>query len=613
MTTHVPDRVVPLVAPPRVMREDLGDGAFVLRSPEPLGAPDPTIGTWLARWARERPDDVVLAERDGDAWRCLTWARAWDDARAIGQALVDRGLSVDRPVVVLSGNSIDHARVLFGALLVGVPVVPVSVAYSLMSADHAQLRHIVDLVTPGLVFAEQGAPFGPALADLDVDGVEVVTSGRAPDGVPATALDALAATRVGASYADAVDAVGPDTVAKILMTSGSTGRPKGVVNTHRMLTANQQALAQAWPFVDTAPPTLVDWLPWSHTFGGNHNLDLVLRTGGTMYVDGGRPAPGMFDQTVRNLTEVAPTIQFNVPAGYAMLAAALEKDADLRATFFSRLQGIFYAAAALPQDTWARLDAVAERTLGHRIWLTTAWGATETSPLATSAHFPADRAGNIGLPVPGVELKFVPAGDKLELRVRGPNVTPGYHRDPERTAAAFDADGFYRIGDAGRLVDPNDPAAGVAFDGRVSEDFKLTTGTWVNVGHVRTEALSAAAGLLSHAVVTGHDREQVGLLAWLAPGAAAEVAEGDEEHAAALARDPGVHRILAEALARYNAHAHGSSRRVGRVLLLADPPSLDAGEITDKGYVNAGAVLRHRREAVERLHDRTPGPDVVVL
>ena len=397
------------------------------------------------------------------------------------------------------------------------------------------------------------------------------------------------------------------------MTSGSTGRPKGVLNTHGMLTANQQSLVQAWPFVIDAPPVLVDWLPWSHTFGGNHNFNLVLKTGGTMYIDGGRPVPGLFAETIRNLTEIAPTIQFNVPAGYTMLAGALENDKALRSNFFSRLQAIFYAAAALPQDTWSRLDAVAEQTSGRRVWLTTAWGSTETSPLATSAHFAADRAGNIGVPVAGVSLKFAPAGDKLELRVKGPNVTPGYHRDEARTAAAFDEEGFYRIGDAARLVDPDQPRAGIIFDGRVSEDFKLTTGTWAHVGRIRTEALSAAKGLLKNAVVTGHDRDWVGLLAWLDVAEGRRVASTDGEPAS-LVRDAGVHAVLKDRLTEYNRNAGGSSRRIMRVMLLPDPPSLDAGELTDKGYVNAAAVLRHRDAFVEQLYDEEGrASNVIVL
>lgn len=584
-------RRVPRLKEPLVVREERDDGGFVLRSPTPLGERPANLSAWVERWARERSDTVAFAERSGEGWRTITWSALAEQSRAIGQALAERDLSLERPVMILSGNSIDHALMTFGAMAVGVPVVPVSVAYALSSTDWVQLRHIFDLVTPGMIFVEHAAPFAKALAALDLTGVELVASEGG-----GTPLSALVSTSPSERFAERAATVGPDTVAKILMTSGSTDRPKGVLTTHGMLTANQQSLAQAWPFVDDAAPVLVDWLPWSHTFGGSHNFNLVLRNGGTMYIDGGRPAPALFGRTLENLAKVAPTIQFNVPAGYAMLVKALEDDAAFAKQFFSRMEAVFYAAAALPQDVWARLDAVAERTLGHRIWLTTAWGSTETSPLVTSAHFALDEAGNIGVPVPGCELAFVPNGGKLELRVRGPNVTPGYHRDSTKTAAAFDEEGFYRIGDAGRLADPQTPARGVVFDGRVAEDFKLQTGAWVNVAEVRTGCLSAAGGLLTNAVVTGHDRDYVGLLGWLSPSA-----------------EEGAREALAARLAKRNDEVKGSSRRVARVLLLEAPPSLDAGEVTDKGYVNAAAVLANRAEQVEALHADAPGDDVLVL
>lgn len=596
-----PPRFVPTLAAPQVWTARSADGGLVLRSGLALGTPAPNVGTWLVRWAAERPTAVAFAERTADLrWRTLTWRQALADARSLGQAFVSRRLSVERPILVLSGNSIDHLTVLLAALLTGVPVVPVSTAYSLRSADHAQLRYIFDLVTPGLVFAEQGETYARALAALGLPSstVEVVTSDKS--GLTTHTLASLRGTTVDPTLDERIATVGPDTVAKILMTSGSTGRPKGVINTHRMLTANQQAIAQIWPFLDEEPPVIVDWLPWSHTFGGNHNLNMVLRTGGTMYIDEGRPAPGLFEATVRNLREVAPTLQFNVPAGYAMLVQALEADEALRQNFFSRLKGVFYAAAALPQATWEHLDRLAERTLGHRVWMTTSWGSTETAPLVTSASFASEDAGNIGVPVPGVELKMIPNGAKMELRVRGPNVTPGYHRQPDLTAAAFDEEGFYRIGDAGRLVDETDPSRGVRFDGRVSEDFKLSSGTWVNVGQVRTEAMSAVNGLFANVVVVGHDRDEVGLLAWLDGGVAGRLV-GSASIADAVAA-PAVHDALRTALREYNAGL-GASRRVTRVLLLVDPPALDAGEITDKGYVNARAVLSSRPHEVERCFD----------
>jgi len=598
-------RTLPRLAPARTEIERRPDGSFVLRSPEPLSEPAPTMGTWLARWAREAPDRIALAERPpaGSGWRTLSWADLHTRARAVAQGLLERGLSLERPVMVLSGNSIDHACLMLGAYLAGVPIVPVSEAYSLRSQDHAQLQRIAELATPGLVFAESATRFGAA---LDALGGSFETVSSEPTGA-ITPLHELLRTRPGSALDDA--AVGPSTVAKILMTSGSTGRPKGVLNTHRMLTANQAAIAQMWPFVEDTPPVLVDWLPWSHTFGSNHNLGLVLRNGGTLYIDGGRPAPGLFDRTIANLREIAPTIQFNVPAGYTMLVQALEADRELCATFFSQLQGIFYAAAALPQDTWERLDRVAERTLGHRVWLTTAWGSTETSPLVTSAHFASEDAANIGIPAPGTELRFVPSDDRYELRVRGPSVTPGYHRQPEATAAAFDDEGFYRIGDAGRRVDEAEPSRGIRFEGRVAEDFKLASGTWVRAGTLRTQTLSASRGLLAHGVVAGHDSDVVVLLGWLSAEPARALAP-DARTMAELVRHPQIHAALRERLAV--PASTGVSRRIARVLLLQTPPELDRGEITDKGYINAAAVLANRADDVARCL-RGEGPDVVSI
>ena len=423
--------------------------------------------------------------------------------------------------MILSGNSIDQALLTLGGFLAGVTVVPVSPAYSLMSQDYGKVKHIAALVKPGLVYAADAGPFGGVLSAVDFGGAELVLS----KGNGATRVRrACSSTRPTAAVDEALRAVGPDSVAKILFTSGSTAMPKGVINTHGMLCANQQSLAQIWPFTAETPPVLVDWLPWNHTFGGNHNFNLILKRGGTMYIDAGRPAPPLIPITVRNLTEIAPTIYFNVPAGYGALLPFLERDADLRARFFERLDLIFYAAAALPQDLWTRLENVAREARGEPVMMTSSWGLTETSPLATAAHFPIDRAGVIGVPVPGVEIKLTPVEDKLEMRVKGPNVTPGYLGQPELTAKAFDEDGWYRTGDAGKLEDDEDPNKGLVFDGRVVEDFKLMTGTFVSVGNLRIAALAAASPLLMDAVVCGHDRDYVGLLAWPKLGAAREIA-----------------------------------------------------------------------------------------
>ena len=456
--------------------------------------------------------------------------------------------------MILSGNSIDQALLTLGAFLAGVPVVPVSPAYSLMSQDYGKVKHIAALVKPGLVYAAD------ARAVRRRAGRGRLRRRRArccPRARARRASTSCVTTRATGAVDEALDAVGPDSVAKILFTSGSTAMPKGVINTHGMLCANQQSLAQIWPFTAETPPVLVDWLPWNHTFGGNHNFNLILKRGGTMYIDAGRPAPPLIPITVRNLTEIAPTIYFNVPAGYGALLPFLERDADLRTRFFERLDLIFYAAAALPQDLWTRLENVAREARGEPVMMTSSWGLTETSPLATAAHFPIDRAGVIGVPVPGVEIKLTPVDDKLEMRVKGPNVTPGYLGDAEQTRKAFDEDGWYRTGDAGKLEDDDDPNKGLVFDGRVVEDFKLLTGTFVSVGNLRIAALAAASPLLMDAVVCGHDRDYVGLLAWLNLGAAKEIAGEPDAELADLVRSPKLAEFVRERFAAYNRDAPG--------------------------------------------------------
>ncbi|WP_300295038.1 feruloyl-CoA synthase, partial [Ferrovibrio sp.] len=507
-----------------------------------------------------------------------------------------RGLGQTAPIMILSGNSIDHALLMLGGFVAGVPVAPISVAYSLMSGDFAKVHHIFNLVRPKLVFAEQGAMFAKALGSLNLGGVEVVTS----DSAGGTALKNLLGTAPTAAVDARLAQIGPDWVAKYLFTSGSTGLPKGVINTHRMMSSNQQAIAQIWPFLQEKPPVLLDWLPWNHTFGGNHNFNMVLRQGGTLHIDDGKPAPGLVEKTVANLREVSPSLYFNVPAGYAMLLPHLEQDAELCRRFFADLRMIFYAGAALPPDLWARLETLSIRTLGKRVAMTSSWGSTETAPLATAAHFPIERAGVIGVPVPGVQLKFTPSGGKLEVRVKGPNVTPGYLGEPDKTEQAFDEEGFYRIGDAAKLADPEDPNRGVVFDGRIAEDFKLTTGTWVHVGGVRVAAIAAGSPLLQDAVVTGPDRPYVGLLAW--PSAAAKDLPPAE-----------LREQIAAKLRAHNAGQGGSSLKVQRVLLLDEPPTIDANEITDKGYINQRAVLERRHADVNRLYADPPDADVIIV
>jgi feruloyl-CoA synthase len=567
-------------APAKAELEKRADGAMLLRSPQKLGSYARCVTEWLVQWSDNAPDRIFLAERVGDRWKKLSYRETYGAVRRIAQALLDRGLGPERPVAILSDNSVEHALLALGAMHVGIPVAPVSPAYSLMSKDFGKLKYIFDLVRPGLVYAADAQKFAPALAAV---------------GATSVAVAELLETNPGSTQEREFAKVRGETVAKILFTSGSTGIPKGVINTHRMLCANQQMLAQAWPFVEDRAPVIVDWLPWNHTFGGNHNFNLVLRNGGTIYVDGGKPVPGLVETTARNLKEIAPTMYFNVPRGYDLLLPFLEKDLELRRNFFRDLDVLFYAAAALPQNLWERLKKLSKEEGNTRLAMLSAWGSTETAPLATSVHFHMERAGVIGLPVAGCELKLVPAAGKLEVRVRGPNVTPGYYKRPELTASAFDDEGFYRIGDAVRFADPADPAKGIVFDGRVAEDFKLSTGTWVNVGAVRVKLIAAADPLIQDAVITGHDRDEVGALVFLSP-ATKDMSQ------------PAVQSRLSAALQKL-AEEGGSSTYPARILVMNEAPSIDANEITDKGYINQRAVLERRAALVEKLY--TGGPEVI--
>ncbi|MBX3635759.1 MAG: feruloyl-CoA synthase [Rubrivivax sp.] len=582
------------LAPPRTVRVAFDDGSFVLRSPEPLKPYARCIGEWLERWARETPDAPAFAERSADGgWRRLSWRQTREQVGRLAQSLLELRLKPQGPVVVLSDNALDHLLLMLAAMHIGRAVCTVSSAYCRLTKDHTKIHGILNTLGPALVYASDASVYGPAIASAALPGAITVFS-RGAEGVPgALALDSLLRSAEGPQVMAAFDAIMPDTHAKYLLTSGSTGHPKVVINTHRMLCANQQMVAQVWRFLDREKPVLVDWLPWSHTFGGNHNLNMVLRNGGELIVDEGRPAPGLIERSVANLAEVQPTIYFNVPRGLDMLLPFLEADEALARRFFERLRVVFYAGAALPQATWDRLQALARRIRGREVWLTTSWGSTETSPAVTSAHWWLDRAGVIGLPIPGAELKFVPVpgdpGGKLEMRVRGVNVFPGYRDAPELTAQAFDAEGYYCIGDAGRLADETRPERGVVFDGRVAEDFKLTTGTWVSVGTLRVRVVSALAPFAQDVVITGHDRDEVGVLVFPSPAAAA-LAPGE------------LAGRIADALRTLKTEGGGSSQAPVRALVLAEPPSADAGEITDKGYINQRAVLLRRAERVQRLY-----------
>jgi feruloyl-CoA synthase len=592
------------------------DGSILMGSRVPL-APYPVhLPSLVRRWGVEAPDRVWLAQRRGPerAWFRLRYGAALAAIDAVSQALIDLGAGPERPVMILSGNSIEHALITMAAMQVGAPAAPVSPAYSLVSQDHAKLRHVFGLVRPGVVFVQDGPPFDRALSALDLDGVKVVHVERPPTDRPSVSWSELIATHPTEAVCARLEEVGPDTVGKLLFTSGSTGMPKAVPNTQRMMCANLTMYLQCRPR-DPAdpPPQLLDWLPWNHTMGGNALFNPLTADGGTLFIDDGRPLPGAFDETLRNLREVAPTYMSNVPAAWAMLATALETDEGLARHFFSRLRLMGYGGATLPDDLYRRLQTLAVRHTGYRIVMVTGWGCTETGPTATSTYWNTERVGLIGLPHPGVELKLVPTGDKYELRVRGPIVMTGYHRQPELTRQAFDEEGFYRIGDAGTFVDPDDPSEGLVFAGRVVEDFKLATGTFVHVGTLRVAAIAAASPVVQDALVAGQDREYVGLLAWVNLGACRALTGLSDADVGRLVRHPGVISRVRDGLRAMNAAAGGSSGRVARVMLMVEPPSVDGNEITDKGYVNQRAGLARRAALVERLYAQSPGDDVIVI
>lgn len=583
--------------PPAAVSVERRGHDLVLRCPYAPAPAVRAIGVLLERWAERAPTRTFLAERDGSGWRTLDYGSAWRAALGVGSALLELGARPERPVAIVSGNSIAHALVQLGAMQVGVPVAPISPAYSLVSTTFDGLRTVMDALRPSVVFAEQLGPHRAALATLPRDAV-VVGDGEA--GRPSIPLAALRDASPSTAMEQAWAAVGPDTVAKVLFTSGSTGTPKGVVNTQRMLCSNQEAIAALWPFLADVPPVTVDWLPWSHTFGGNHNLHMILRHGGTLYIDGGRPAPGLVSVTADNLREVSPTVYFNVPRGHDLLATLMEQDAALCERFFARLDLLFYAAAALPPSTRQRLEALA-RAQARPVLFASAWGSTETAPLATSAYFPTATPAVIGLPAPGVEIKLAATEGRHELRVRGPNVTPGtWVAGGGVEPPALDEEGFLCTGDAGRLVDEAEPSRGVAFEGRLGENFKLATGTWVVVGKLRVGVVDACAPWVHDAVIAGHDRDDLTALLFVAPGAT---------EAAAAERRAGI----VAGLRRWNADNPGSSTAIQRVILEHEPPSLDAGETTDKGYVNQRRVLERRAAAIARLYAPALDPEVLVL
>jgi len=594
--------------PPDVAVERRPDGALLVRSPHPLGLYPNAMTDWLDHWAKVAPNRVFLAEREGEKhWRMVTYAAARQMARRIAQGLIERGLSAERPVAILSGNSVDHALIGLGAMIAGVPYAPVSPPYSLVAKDFAKLKAIIAILTPGLVFVDDGAPFARAIDAAVPRDVEVVARANPPLTRPSSLLDAMLAKSAGPEVDDAQAKVGPDTIAKLLFTSGSTGAPKGVINTHRMMTSNQAMLRGLNPSYGAEPPVLIDWLPWSHTFGGNNNFNLVLANGGSYYVDGGKPLPGAIEETVRNLREVSPTVYYNVPKGFEMLLPYLQADEALRQSLFARLQSFVYAGAALPPHVREELERLGRETVGEAVPILTSLGSTETGPSAISVTARACKPGVVGIPNPGVEVKLVPNGEKLEARLKSPSITPGYWRQPELTKAAFDEEGYYKLGDALRFADESDPERGFVFDGRVAEDFKLATGTWVSVGPLRLKFTAHCAPYVTDVVVAGHDRDDASALVVPNLSACRELSELSD--GASVAEVLGCERVrakFASLLGAFNKLAGGSSGRLARLILLDDPPSLDTGEMTDKGSINQRAVLSHRASLVEELYAETP-------
>jgi feruloyl-CoA synthase len=599
---------------PEVAVERRGDGTIYLRPRVALGDYPFRLTDRLHHWADVQPHRVFMAERDADGgWRELTYAQLLTAARRIGSALLARDLSAERPVVILSGNSIDHALVAFGAMYAGIPFCPVSPAYSLMSGDYGKLAFVMKLLTPGLVFAADATLFADALSATVPGTTEIAACHGAVPGRRVTLLADLLATPEHAGLDAAHQAIGPDHIAKLLLTSGSTGNPKAVINTQRMLCANQIMLRETLAFLKEQPPVIVDWLPWNHTFGGNHNIGLILFNGGSMYLDAGKPMPGGIEQTVRNLREISPTVYFNVPKGYETLLPYLRDDAALRATFFQRLDAMFFSGAALSPFVWNSLDELAVRQTGFRVPMLTGLGATETAPMFMSVRPATSRSGHVGLPISGNEAKLVPSNGKLEVRARGPNVTPGYWRQPELTAKAFDEEGFYKFGDAIKPADPDDFSAGFDFDGRIAEDFKLASGTWVSVGPLRARFIAACAPLVRDVVIAGINRDELSALVVLDLDGCRLVNPAlRSDDLAAAAADPLVVAAFRERMSRLLATSTGSSTRVARAMLLDTPLSIDRGELTDKGSINQRAVLEHRAALIERLYSPAPAAGVII-
>lgn len=594
--------VQPKYRPHSVACETRPDGTMLLTSKYPMGPVAEKSGEWLHQWSKDSPDQVFLAERSGAGWRSENYAASLEKVRALAASLLARGMGPDTPIIILSGNGVDNGLLTLAAQYVGVPTVPVAEQYSLIPAAHGRLQHVIDMVKPTMAYVVDAKQYSKALEMDAMKGIKIVASRSAGMSNVTTIDDMLK----GDSSVDLVGAyanVTADCVAKILMTSGSTSAPKGVPTTQRMMCANQSQIGDSLPFVRARPPVLVDWLPWNHVFGGSHNFNLVLANGGSLYVDEGKPVKGLFDRTIENLKLQTGSIVFNVPVGFGMLLSALKADASLRQRFFEDLDMIFYAGASLPQEIWKGFEEMARNVSGQVPLLTSSWGLTETAPAAVSQHEPTDRAGVIGVPLPGTTLKLIPDSDgRCEARVKGPNIMTGYLGNPEKTKEAFDDEGYFITDDAMLFVDPDDINKGMKFDGRISEDFKLLTGTWVHASNLRASILAAFAPLASDVVITGQDRNEIGVLIFPNREELAKAGYADDVENGLFVCP----NLLAEIKRRLSDHAAlaaGSSMRVARAVVLAELPSLTDGEITAKGNLNFRKIQSRRAEILGRLYD----------
>lgn len=594
------------------------DGSIILTSPHPRAEAPANLIEPIDKWAGERPDQTFIAQRGvDDSWERITWKETRKKVRAVAAWLIKQGLeghgAEAAPLVILSGNSIDHAMVTFGAILAGVPAAPISTSYSLQSEDFAKLKHVFALLEPAAVFVEDGAAFSRALEAVDLEGVTVICGRSAPQGIDAIPLSELYDTEPGAEVDEALAAITGDTVAKFMFTSGSTGMPKAVINTHRMLCTNCVSAKSLNQDPDPQIPVMVSWLPWNHAMGAHSGLHVVMVGGGTYYIDDGSPTPAGFSKTLRNLEEISPTTFSTVPVAYSFLADELERNPKLRETFFAKLKFLSYGGAALSQDLADRLQKVSIATTGARMAFSSGYGATETAPLIMRVHWNTDVTGLLGLPVPGAEIKLAPVGSKYEVRVRGDYVMPGYYKRPDLTEAAFDDEGFYCLGDGARFADPDDPSKGLVFDGRVVEDFKLNTGTWVSAGTLRLQVIASADGIIRDGVIAGLGQNDLGLMAWPNADTCRDIMGNPQATLEEICTSDKVLEALRQRLMIHNRAHKGSSTRIARALLLIEPPSLDGGENTDKGYINQSATLERRAHLVKKLYEDPPAVDIVAI